>query len=390
MPDASSMSFGGLGGASPNPKPVEHYERQVSFPAFLFEAALVLVGQTSDQPTMLACGKRRFHDPQKFLPVAFVSATIGFLFFAYLGMHIAPMLQLETDSNFKVDHERRFRGSWQLLLFLYLTSLQLISYVRSILEHPGEIPKDDPQWAYTQPDGRPGAIWVQPQEVKKNGERRHCKWCWSYKPDRCHHCRVCKQCILKMDHHCPWIYNCVGFGNYKYFFLLLLYSVLDTHFIVWTMFESVQRCIEKDVDTPFFVMFITFFAETLAFFMAVLVTVFFGFHILLTFKGMTTIEYCEKSAKREAEGQKFEGSPYDLGLCGNARAVLGDNMFLWFFPCSRPSGDGLNFISDETYLCKDLEFGKGPRRRGHQRTQRPARTYGSGPSYYGYGAGGSV
>jgi len=378
--DAMRMPQAGAFGATPNSKQ-DQSERQVSFPVFLFEAFMILCGQTSDQAPMLACGQRRFHDPQKFLPVAFVSGTIGFLFFTYLLMHIGPMLQLDITDSLKVDHDKRFRGCWQFLFFIYITTLLLICYVRSILTHPGEIPKEDPQWTYTQPDGRPGTIWVQAQEVKKNGERRHCKWCWSYKPDRCHHCRVCKQCILKMDHHCPWIYNCVGFGNYKYFFLMLLYSVIDSHFIVWTMSESVQTCIQRDLETPFAIMFVTFFAVTLAFFMAVLVTAFFGFHIMLSFKGMTTIEYCEKSAKAVVEGQ---GSAYDLGFFGNAKAVFGDNMLLWFFPCARPSGDGLDFVSDETWLSKDLEGGKGIRRRGHQRAQRPARQYGGG--YYGYGA----
>jgi len=343
--------------------------------------------------------KRRFAEPQKFLPVAFVAGTICFLFFAYITFYIAPMLQLSADKQESgmlnrthraanpVDYERRLRAQWQLVVFLCVTTLQVIGYLRSILVHPGEIPIADPQWEYAQPDSKPGPIWVQPQETKKSGERRHCKWCGKYKPDRCHHCRVCKTCILKMDHHCPWIYNCVGFGNYKYFFLMLLYSVLDLHFIVWTMSESVQRCILEEISTPFMTMFVTFFAYTLAFFMAVLVTTFFGFHIMLAFRGMTTIEYCEKSSKRDGDGKAVE-SAYNLGLCGNARPVLGATMLLWFLPCSRPAGDGLNFISEETCLSKDIEYGKGIRRKGHQRTQRLPRAPHAAAGFYGYGMGG--
>ena len=55
-----------------------------------------------------------------------------------------------------------------------------------------------------------------------------CQTCRFLKPPRSKHCSVCKRCIAKADHHCVFINSCVGYGNHRWFMLLLLSTAVLT------------------------------------------------------------------------------------------------------------------------------------------------------------------
>jgi len=267
--------------------------------------------------------------------------------------------------------------SFHVIFFLFL-----LSFVRSILTPPGSIPENG-QWADEKilndriqksdadkvrelitkppPAPRPGTgghhhdheeqrqdeITKEPVKhflrrlmvVERKSDNvgfRYCKDDQLYKPDRSHHCSVCQACVLRMDHHCPWISNCVGFGNYKYFMLTLFYGMLSTAFLLGAMLPRLINVFEPISSTHYFVQYDlpigVAYAACLLTFMAL--SVFFFFHLWLTLNAMTTIEYREKRNNLDRDvRRRFEVShvKFDKGYYYNFADVFGP-AYMWLLP----------------------------------------------------------
>lgn len=62
---------------------------------------------------------------------------------------------------------------------------------------------------------------------------RLCHTCRCLRPLRAKHCRICNRCISYFDHHCPFIYNCVGLKNRTWFFLFVMSVAINCSFTIY-------------------------------------------------------------------------------------------------------------------------------------------------------------
>lgn len=75
---------------------------------------------------------------------------------------------------------------------------------------------------------------------------KKCKRCNEIKPARAHHCAVCDTCVFQMDHHCPWVNNCLGADNMRFFLLFIFYLFIGAVYSALTIFTIWNNSIYKE------------------------------------------------------------------------------------------------------------------------------------------------
>ena len=176
------------------------------------------------------------------------------------------------------------------------------------------------------------------------GAIRYCEKCFAVKPDRSHHCSVCEKCVLKMDHHCPWVNNCVGFHNYKFFFLFLFYAYLYTLWLLVTSAlefsnQLVQRnaALTRHVQINFHFVFLCVVAALFFLFLTSL----FWYHLYLILRNRSTLEQFRAPVIGEAALE--DERAWHLGVKGNLAQIFGRDWKKWMIPVPSSLGDGLGF-----------------------------------------------
>jgi len=261
-------------------------------------------------------------------PLVFTLVVIMYVFVTFLVILTLPMM------NSLDDHES---GLIYTITIGCMFAFLMLSFIRVASTDPGDIP------SWFADNVSPSAkLKVKTVEQKSDGSRRYCNKCQLYKPDRTHHCRVCGRCNLKMDHHCPWINNCVGFKNYKFFLLFITYALASAMFVFIVTLTTLPGLPQTLSPTDRMIVLsdcIISGALSLA------LLAFVSFHFYLLANNYTTIEFVEKRGCGSGMGHV---NFYDLGAWENIKKTMGSNILLWPFPIATGTDQGEGTLYETT------------------------------------------
>lgn len=234
------------------------------------------------------------------------------------------------------------------LVILYtVAALTLLSYVQTMLTEPGRVPME---WHSKVANSE-----------KLSSKYRKCRKTNLYKPPRSSYDALTGTIVLNMDHYCPWVVNCVGFFNRKFFILFVFYACIGsflTAFLLlpfggkmfgfdmpWlsppgldgddqgrhlkALVEHHRRRAKEDTSSLMAFVFSGTFSFALIFFVVA--------HVYMSMVNLTSMQ-SKSSCKK-----------YDLGRRKNLEQVFGANPWFWLLPLygEGPVGDGVHWLRND-------------------------------------------
>ena len=216
-----------------------------------------------------------------------------------------------------------------------LAILTLITHLLSMFKNPGYVPIPyKPPSNYHEINNRVNNN----NALLPDRNDLFCKKCNNPRPLRAHHCRICGKCTLKMDHHCHWIANCVGYYNQKNFYQFLFYSTfgdcIGFFLLVIRFYDcklSIKENVPKDVKINSPLTLIYYLWEPINIMIAILCSFAMTISIGTLFYKQTWMLLLNQTTIDKKLYENWRNSPfYEPNKCKSFKSVLGNSIFSWF------------------------------------------------------------
>ncbi|CAN1175152.1 Probable protein S-acyltransferase 7 [Linum perenne] len=213
-----------------------------------------------------------------------------------------------------------------LVIISVLTTMDLVFLLLTAARDPGIIPRNtrppEPEIneGVERDSSQPFRL-PRTKDVLVNGivvKTKYCDTCMLYRPPRCSHCSICNNCVQRFDHHCPWVGQCIGLRNYRFFYMFVFTTTLLCLYVHGFSWVYIRRIADSEHITIWKAMTKT--PASIALLVYTFVSVWFVggltvFHTYLISRNQSTYENFR---------YRYDGlpNPFDRGVLNNFKEVF--------------------------------------------------------------------